>query len=364
MKPPESLEELAAASQLSESFRRTFDVRLVAAARLLMNEQGWMEAEQTMKSGRDAVERQHVVVSRDCVLGLEAMMNPLRARRTSLPEGAPTLDWAEPVCRWCDRRSWHVSRDPLWEDDFGSVRSHDGRVCARPNWARNSEVSGLVYGDEAMHNPLTIARADFVAMFDAAEQYIAAARRTRPDIENVLIFQNNGTRSASSVPHCHLQVCGRSDRHYGYAENILARSTATYWADVAAAHEEVGLLTQHEGGRVWANLVPAKERDVTGISLNVSSGAAMMYDVMQSLTRRGSNSFSLAGILAPWLVRGQTPSGRYINWPAVVWRMVDRGDRRTPWADIGTMELFGSPVVSTDPFDVIRCLKEDGARFL
>jgi hypothetical protein len=42
----------------------------------------------------------------------------------------------------------------------------------------------------------------------------------------------------------------------------------------------------------------------------------------------------------------------------VVWRLIDRGDERVPHADIGSLELFGTPVVGTDPFQVAAWLKE------
>jgi len=45
------------------------------------------------------------------------------------------------------------------------------------------------------------------------------------------------------------------------------------------------------------------------------------------------------------------------GFPVLV-RIVDRGDPRTVASDMGAMELYASSVISSDPFEVARSLKE------
>src|SRR5688500_16015595 len=101
---------------------------------------------------RDAAEQQLIVVARDIHVGCEALINPLRASRAGLYPSARRVIPQEPPCRWCDRSGWHVTRQGLWRDDFGEVLSADRRVCARANHARSGMVSGIVFGDESMHD--------------------------------------------------------------------------------------------------------------------------------------------------------------------------------------------------------------------
>ena len=70
-----------------------------------------------------------------------------------------------------------------------------------------------------------------------------------------------------------------------------------------------------------------------------------------------TNSFSLAAILAPGYPTRLAAGDRFAAWPPVVWRLVDRGDRAARHGDIGCMELFGTPVIATDPFAVARWLR-------
>jgi hypothetical protein len=49
------------------------------------------------------------------------------------------------------------------------------------------------------------------------------------------------------------------------------------------------------------------------------------------------------------------PAMGWERWPPIV-RMVDRGDPFARPSDIGTMELYGTPIVGTDPGEVVAAL--------
>jgi len=60
------------------------------------------------------------------------------------------------------------------------------------------------------------------------------------------------------------------------------------------------------------------------------------------------------GVAAPPLEKEEGWEG----FPVLA-RVVDRGDPRTTASDIGSMELYASSVVSSDPLEVARILKEN-----
>jgi hypothetical protein len=335
--------ELAAAG-LPAAASAVFGLELVDADPLVVGEHALGETVETLGVARERVERQRLVYARDVLAGREAVFNPLRARRAAepAPEASAPID-----CRWCDRDGWHVAQTGRWTERFGDVVALDGRVCARPNWARQAASSGIVFGDERMHDLLRLGRDEFVALFEAAEAYIAAARAARSALDHFMVFANGGQRAAASVEHAHLQVVGRAGRHFAWAEHTAAVAPPDYWARLRAAHAALSLLVDHGSASAWATLVPTKERDVTVMSRSLASGAALVHDVMQALVRQGSNTFSIAAILAPFAARE-----RFAGWPPVVWRLLDRGDRAVRHSDIGCMELFGTPVIATDPFAV------------
>lgn len=327
-----------------------------------MSDYVWAKSSPILRAPRAAVEQQQLVMTRDVARGTEAIFNPLRSRRVA-PSSAtapstPAADRDKKPCPWCDRSAWHVANTDLSADAFGAVYSSNGRVRAGPNWARQAPVSGVVFGDEKMHDLFTLSRVDFLALFEAAERYVLAARAAIPEVQYYEVFINGGPRSAASVEHAHAQVAGRHRRHFAYPEAIAARAQADYWDTVRTVHQNLGLAFAFDTGIAWANLVPAKERDITAMSTTLLGGAEMMHAILGTLMKHGTNSFSLAAILAPGYAGALAQDGRFSDWPPVVWRLVDRGDAHARHADIGCLELFGSGIVATDPFEVARWLAE------
>ena len=262
-------------------------------------------------------------------------------------------------CRWCERVDGPRRSSGSWVDAFGEVVSQNGRIRIQANWARSATVSGLVFGDRRMHDLLELSQQDFLALFEAAGKYIAqAVRKCNPSPTYFIAFINGGARSGATVQHAHLQVVGRHDRPFSYQDRVVTHCPADYWARVQTVHDDLGLSVRDGRTVGWASLVPTKERDVSVVSHTLGEGAALVFNALQALYRRGTNTFSLAAILSPSYVRGRGHDQRFWAWPNVLWRLVDRGDTKAAHADIGSMELFGSSVIATDPFLVADWLKE------
>lgn len=350
---------LRIAEPVLEFVRDLYSVQRVQASMLHMDETGWSATEQAMGAPRDAVENQVLVFIRDRFLGNEAVVNALRSRRFATPA---QMDAAMPHtaeselldCRWCG--AWHVRNAGLWADQWCQARSKDLRVGTRPNWARQSLVSGLVFGDERMHRLDRLTEPDFVSLFETAQGYIERSLRHYPRAGYFIVFLNAGPKSAGSVEHAHLQVVGRERSHFAYPETIAGRCPSDYWSRLGEVHRELGLAVSDGDCAAWANLAPVKERDVTAISETLTGGARFVYRIWKTLAAQGTKDFSLAAILSPAYLAQECPE-RFARWPNVVWRFVDRGDPQVRHGDIGTMELFGSSVVGTDPFEVARWLK-------
>ena len=63
------------------------------------------------------------------------------------------------------------------------------------------------------------------------------------------------------------------------------------------------------------------------------------------------------GVTSFNLTISMPPSGGHDDFPYVV-RIVDRGSISKSTADIGGMELYGSNVIATDPYRIIKALTE------
>lgn len=366
--PLESLDDLFLSFGRSDPalkrFRKIFDVERHAAVRIKMNPRGWSEARRRMGTDdREEIEAQTVFIVRDRLSGHEASFNQLRTKRASRPEGENPatlidLERAENPCPWCDPNGYWQPN--LWADEFGQVweRTHR-RFVAQPNWARLAPVSGIALGDHEAHNLLRLSLDQFMGMFGVAERYIQRARKQRPAAKSFMIFLNGGPKAAASVAHAHMQIVGKEgDHHFGYAEAMLTHCGADYWERLRGVHEDLGLAVTRGANVAWVNIAPVRERDMTVASSTVREGARLVYDLLQSLIRRGTNNYTLAAILSPEYLTGET-GRRGWKWPPVLWRLVDRGDMRVRHSDVGAMELFGSCVVASDPFEVARWVKED-----
>jgi len=320
-----------------------------------MDDVGWSESYAAFRAAREEVEWQTVVAVADRALHREVLVNPLRARRVGaagrgVPVGAaPLAD-----CRWCDpARSFGVG---ILSERFGNVVLYTGRAVAGPNHARLAPLSGLVFGDAAMHDLVTLTVEDITELFEAAAAYMKAASGMHAAPFWVVI-QNGGPRSASTVDHAHLQVLGRTDRHFGYPAGVAALTWPRYWQTTAKVHLDLGLAVDVGGAALaYANLAPVKERDLTALTNGpLVDGARAVWPLLQSLITAGTTSWSLAAIVNPRLLG--LPVDAYREWPDVIWRVVDRGDIASRAADIGAAELYASTVVAADPYVVADLLR-------
>ena len=347
-----------------DAIRKLYDIHEVSTSRLLMNTAGWAVTSEVMKLPRDAVENQVLTMIRDRFTGHEAIINSLRAKRKVDTDGADqvSVSASGPIaaqCRWC--REWHVRESAMWADEWGQIVSADRRIGTRPNWARQSAISALAFGDERMHCLESLTESEFVGLFDIAERYLGMARHTHPDMRFCTLFLNGGPKSASSVEHAHVQIVARGDRHFAYPEIVAARCPPDYWQRLSDAHAQAGLTITQGACAAWVSLAPVKEKDITALSPSVIDGAQFIYRIWRDLAHEGTRNFSLAAILSPGHVTGSDCPERFAQWPKVVWRFVDRGSPEVAHGDIGTMELFGSSIVASDPFIVAGTLQRSAA---
>ena len=85
-------------------------------------------------------------------------------------------------------------------------------------------------------------------------------------------------------------------------------------------------------------------------------GAAVARALLAYRDRLGVRSFNLALWRPPLVTDGATAPG-WDAFPTMV-RIVDRGDPFSRPSDIGAMELYGTPIVGSDPYDVVTALRD------
>jgi hypothetical protein len=150
------------------------------------------------------------------------------------------------------------------------------------------------------------------------------------------------------------------------AARYAAETGGDYFADLAAIYQGLGLAvpTGDPSVTMFASLTPAKEREFVLLAPPWRADGRMLaletlaqplgagLDVM--LHTLGVHAFNVA-IFGPPLP-GDPRADEWAGFPLVA-RFVDRGNPLAPTSDIAGLELFGSSVIASDPFDVARSLR-------
>ncbi len=304
----------------------------------------------------EAVQRQQIVKVANLVTLEGALFNGLRARRPLEARDVLALE-----AQIINGHLFDPFRAPLEatpEDAFGRIR---GRYCVTAsNVAKFDGQHGVIIFDEP--HPLRFAEEQVTDYLDTAMAWFGRAHRHDPEARYPLLIWNCLWRAGASINHGHAQVVLGRGMHYvqveawrraaqGYRESW----GSGYFEDLCRVHRPLGLMLEKEGVSILTSLTPKKEKEVLLLAPELNpSFKERLYEVLACFRDRlGVSSFNLAIYLPPL---GPTPE-TWEGFPIVA-RMVDRGEPGAKASDMGAMELYAQSVVSADPFEVARMVRE------
>jgi galactose-1-phosphate uridylyltransferase len=347
-------------SEERELARRLFEV-IPATGRMEVPEgmRGWVE---NAFGSVEAVREQRIIRVTDSVTLEGTLFNELRASRpfdASEAGGASNLEdeiesaKGDPFCR---------PEEATPADVFGRVR---GKHCVTAsNVAKYDGFHGLIVFDD--HDPLDLTPEKVDDYVSVALEWLRRAREADPEARYPFLMWNCLWRAGSSVVHGHAQVTAARGAHYPKVER-LRRGAVTYavehgsdyFYDLYRVHEALGLAIEPPPGSPqdvcgFVSLAPAKEKEA--VLLGPDLGEHLRFFLARVLSRYtrdlGVSSFNVAFYMPP-----APPTGEdWSRFPVVV-KVVDRGNSANRTSDIGAMELYAAPVVSSDPFRVASLLK-------
>jgi hypothetical protein len=303
----------------------------------------------------EAVQKQRIVKVTNLITVEGALFNELRARR---PKGLRTSNDITATI------ASHVG-DPFCHplegtppDVFGRV---EGKQClTASNVAKIDGFHGLVVFDQ--HNPLAF---DAAAVKDYIDTALAWARKAHCEDKAARYFflmWNCLWRSGASILHGHAQMTLGRGIHYARIEHLRRAALlyrighgVNYFDDLCAVHKSLGLAVEYKGVHMLAYLTPIKEKEVLLISERLDDDLKYaIYKVLRCFVDAlDVTSFNLAVCMRPI---DSVPED-WRGFPVVV-RVVDRGDPGVQASDIGAMDLYGSSVISSNPFEVTTALAE------
>jgi len=244
------------------------------------------------------------------------------------------------------------------EDTFGRV---EGESCiTASNIAKYDALHGMVVFEE--HNPLRFSREAIIDYLETGWRWAEKAHELDPSAKYYFFMWNCLWRAGASLIHGHAQVLLGHDTHYAKIEALRRAAFryrseygSDYFEDLYGVHFSLGLGLEREGVRILSYLSPIKDKEVIllGRQLDLSL-KARIYEVLACLRdQMHVASFNLALATPPL---SQTEED-WTGFPVLV-RIVDRGDPKSVASDIGAMELYASSVISSDPFEVARLLRQ------
>lgn len=285
--------------------------------------------------------------------GEGALFNELRAKRPMQHGSTADLDAriekARQGCDFCDPIRMTTA------DTWGRITgSHS--VSAANASMYDAHHGMVVFGEHHPHRFDHDQVADYV---DVAMRWLRRSNDEEPTLRHPFIMWNCLEKAGASQPHGHLQMLLTRDRPYARqasmiraADEYRRQTKAPYWDDWVAAHESLGLARRRGSAACVASITPIKEKEtlvVGGLAVDADFVEAVADVLRCFIDRLGVLSFNV-GIYLPPL------DGDAAYDMPVIARCVDRGDPSRPTADVGAMELYGSPVVASDPYRVIEAL--------
>ncbi|MDQ4034955.1 MAG: hypothetical protein M3153_03415 [Chloroflexota bacterium] len=250
-------------------------------------------------------------------------------------------------------------------DPFGRVRGT--RVVTGANAALADAHHAVVVFDS--HDPLGFDAKLVTDVLKTGRAWADQARTDDPAATNYLLIWNCLWRAGGSIVHGHAQALLGAGRHYEQIDRLRrdvvayeARYGADLVEDLVAVHRSVDLtIEMADGVTLVASLTPRKERELLVVGTagmeetDPRFADALAGTLIAYRDRIGVRSFNMAVWRPP--LGAEAP--RATGWQGIppIARLVDRGDPFSRPSDIGGMELYGTPIVGSDPYDLVEALR-------
>jgi hypothetical protein len=336
-------------------FHRIFSVNITSGSlKVPQTMLPWIERQFGSVS---AVSNQKIIKITNLVTFEGAMFNPLRAKRPRHIEDRLRVE-----ARVLDRAKDDPLSNPLMdtpEDPFGRIQGKYSITAS--NIAKYEGLHGIVIFND--YNPLDFTKAKVIDYLDTGWKWAQKAHQFDPSAKYFFFLWNSLKKAGASLAHGHAQVVLGRGSHYAKIESLRraavgykAEFGSDYFDDIYQVHHDLGLGLERNETKIMASLIPIKEKEIAIFTPEFNSSfGERIFEVLANFRDKMFVTAFNVGIATPPL--GSTPED-WLDFPVIA-RIVDRG---YPWdgsSDFGTMELYAASIISSDPFQVATCLKDN-----
>ena len=351
-------------------FNRIFQLRKASVPLVFVSDEARQNLADKFKVDPELLLQRDVLRVTNRVWGEETLFNPLRANRPlqsgstdKAVEAMGVLEKGNPEGEKCDFCTY-PEKTPT--DPFGDIKGKS--VVTRANVAGYDGLHSLIF-DPGIHHPLELNGEAISDMVHTGVKWVLAAYEYAKvngilDAEYPFFMMNNLPRAGASVFHPHMQALLGVGEPYILAKNLKDRMSdyqwlnngRSYFSDLVDCLSPLGLVKRVQEASVILNPAPVKEAEVIIVAddlegLPNGSLSAGMAEVIEWWRNIGITSFDMA-IFMPKLGESLRDGPWHQLKPFA--RMVARGPEGNNVSDFGTMEIYGSSVVASDPFKLAQ----------
>lgn len=275
--------------------------------------------------------KQKIIFIQDKILEQEAIFNFSRHKRPQPQQTKTNEISGDPFCSY-------QTETPL--DEIGRLEN-DSTVTAA-NISKMADYHSLIIFKK--HHLNEINKTDFERAIDLSKEWFNKIETIDPEIKTQFLIWNYNYRAGASISHPHFQVLAYRDvpLKLRSINTKLAKYQqdfqSNYFDDYFNLAQEMKLGQDKQNFKFWFSLTPFKEK---GLNFYGSLEAEVLWLVIKRMIELGSENFNLFYVIKP------APGNSFGFF-------VDRGLSNKLNSDFGSLEIFGLPVISTNPFSLAQ----------
>lgn len=276
-------------------------------------------------------QRQKLVYIKNKILSKEIILNLTRKKRKQPNKAKLELETYDPFCDY-------QNSTPI--DELG--RLENALAVSSKNLSQMADYHSLIIFKK--HNFEDLKFDDFFSAFMLAKEWFMKIKDVDQEIMTQILIWNYHFRSGASILHPHFQVL--SYLHFPLNLEFLAKRVeeykkkfnSDYFEDYFYLSRELKIGKEKENLKIFVDLTPKKEK---GLIINGElneKNLDFLWDILMKLKNLGTESFNFFYIY-------DSPKIKNLGF------FVDRGEINKINSDIGALEIFDLPVISTDPIE-------------
>ncbi|MGZ7108524.1 MAG: hypothetical protein ACXVHW_06120 [Methanobacterium sp.] len=304
------------------------------------------------------IETQKIVKTYNKWIGSGSLFNSLRASRPGMGKEEiedirkkvdEYIKGSEEGCEFC----YPEINTP--EDVFGRVK---GKYCITgSNLAKYDAWSSVIFFNR--HHPLKFSLEEVSDYIDTGFKWFKKVHNYDKRFKYPFFLWNCLQKAGASQVHSHAQILMTDEIHYAKPQFLrkifrqyMQLTGKNYFKDVYKAHDALGLTLDGEVDG-FASITPIKEKEFIIVTRDNPSENESIKEAIYKILRcfideLGVTSFNMVI---------SCPAFGESSFPYLI-QIVDRGSIFKTTVDTGAMELYGSSVISDDPYNVIKAVND------